>query len=110
MLSPDANMNEGSPRDAGYNGYICSFPQDGHDFEIPYRCLLPLGVDNLLVAGRCMCADHVAESGIRAITACMYTGQAAGAAAGLSLERGIVPRHVDARELQALLRAQGLAL
>ena len=108
MLSPDANMNEGSPQDAGYNGYICSFPKDGLNFEIPYRSLLPLGVDNLLVAGRCICADHVAESGIRAITACMYTGQAAGTAAGLALRHGTTPRHVEAKELQAALRTQGM--
>ena len=108
MLSPDANMNEGSPQDAGNNGYICSFPQDGHDFEIPYRSLLPQGVDNLLVAGRCISADHVAESGIRAITACMYTGQAAGTAASISLKQNIPPRRASIQELQTTLRSQGL--
>ncbi|MDR0876533.1 MAG: FAD-dependent oxidoreductase [Treponema sp.] len=106
MLSPDANMNEGSPQDAGYNGYICSYPKDGLNFEIPYRCLLPLGVDNLLIAGRCISADHVAESGIRAISACMYTGQAAGTAAGLALKSDTKPRAVNVKELQDNLRAQ----
>jgi hypothetical protein len=110
MLSPDANMNEGSPHDAGYKGYICSFPQDGLNFEIPYRCLLPLGIDNLLVAGRCISADHVAESGIRAITACMYTGQAAGTAASLALRQGRPLRTLDVKELQDSLRSQGMIL
>jgi hypothetical protein len=106
MLSPDANMNEGSPRDGGYNGYICSYPKDDLTFEIPYRSLLPLGVDNLLVAGRCICADHVAESGIRAISACMYTGQAAGTAAGLAAQRSLTPRTIPVPALQDSLRSQ----
>jgi hypothetical protein len=110
MLSPDANMNEGSPQDGGYNGYICSFPRDGVNFEIPYRCLLPLGVDNLLVAGRCISADHVAESGVRAILACMYTGQAAGTAAGLARKGGLSPRTIRVRELRDSLRAQNLII
>ncbi|MDR1100366.1 MAG: FAD-dependent oxidoreductase, partial [Treponema sp.] len=110
MLSPDANMNEGSPQDAGYNGYICSYPQDGLNFEIPYRCLLPLGVENLLTAGRCISADHVAESGVRAISACMYTGQAAGTAAGLALQNGVNPRSVNTTELREKLRAQNCIL
>jgi hypothetical protein len=106
MLSPDANMNEGSPQDAGYNGYICSYPKDGLTFEIPYRSLLPLGVDNLLVAGRCICAGHVAESGVRAICACMYTGQAAGTAAGIAAQRSLTPRTVPVPVLQDSLRSQ----
>jgi hypothetical protein len=110
MLSPDANMNEGSPQDAGYNGYICSFPRDGVNFEIPYRCLLPLGVDNLLVAGRCISADHVAESGVRAILACMYTGQAAGTAAGLAQKGGLTPRTIRVQELRDSLRTQNLVI
>jgi hypothetical protein len=110
MLSPDANMNEGSPQDAGYNGYICSFPRDGLNFEIPYRSLLPAGVDNLLLAGRCISADHVAESGIRAITACMYTGQAAGTAAGIALKKGLLPRTIQPGELRDTLKAQNLFL
>ncbi|GHT55463.1 membrane protein [Spirochaetia bacterium] len=110
MLSPDANMNEGSPQDAGYNGYICSYPKDGLNFEIPYRTLLPQGLENLLVAGRCISADHVAESGVRAISACMYTGQAAGTAAGLALKKNLTPRTINVKELQDGLRAQNLKL
>jgi hypothetical protein len=110
MLSPDGNMNEGSPQDAGYNGYICSYPADGLNFEIPYRCLLPVGMENFLVAGRCISADHVAESGIRAISACMYTGQAAGTAAGLAVKQGLSPRKINVKELQDSLRKQHLVL
>jgi hypothetical protein len=106
MLSPDADMNKAGPRDGGYNGYICSYPEDGKVFEIPYRSLLPLGVDNLLVAGRCICADHVAESGIRAICACMYTGQAAGTAAAIAARQGLTPRTVPAAVLRESLRSQ----
>jgi hypothetical protein len=110
MLSPDANMNEGGPRDAGYNGYICSYPKDGLNFEIPYRCLLPAGIENFLIAGRCISADHVAESGIRAVSACMYTGQAAGTAASLALKHGLSPRTIAVPELRESLKAQNLII
>jgi len=72
--------------------------------------MLPANVSNLLVAGRCMSADHVAESGVRAISLCMMTGQAAGAAATLAVRDRTTPAGVDIRELQDTLRAQGLKL
>jgi hypothetical protein len=102
MLYPDANMNAGSVAGAGYDGYICV--RDDGEFEIPYRSLLPVGVDNLLVAGRCISADHVAESGVRAIMACMYTGQAAGTAAAMDKP----PKETDVVALQEILRKQNM--
>ena len=77
-------------------------------YTIPYRCLLPRGVDNLLLAGRCICGTHTAHSSYRVMPICMATGQAAGTAAGLSLERGGGLRAVDAARLQQRLTEQGV--
>ena len=110
MLSPDANMNPGSIRDAGYNGYIYDHDFGDRSFQIPYGSLVPEKISNLLVAGRCISCDHVAQSGIRAISACMQTGEAAGAAAGLALRDGLPPGDVDIRKLQDNLRAAGITL
>ncbi len=79
-------------------------------YDIPYRCLVPLKVENLLVAGRCLSADFAAQSGCRLILACINMGQAAGTAAALSLEKGLSPRKVDVRELQTRLMADGMEL
>ncbi|MFA9379565.1 MAG: FAD-dependent oxidoreductase [Acetanaerobacterium sp.] len=110
MLSPDANMNEGNVEDAGYNGYICTRTNGEPPFEIPYRSLLPVGVENLIIAGRCISADHVAASGIRAISACMYTGQAAGTASALAGRSGTTPKEVNIPGLQENLRRQNVQL
>jgi hypothetical protein len=63
-------------------------------YEIPYRCLLPRGVDNLLVAGRAISADHVALSSLRIQPNCYALGQAAGTAAALATQMGTGPWEV----------------
>ena len=75
-------------------------------FQIPYRTLLPQGVENLLVAGRCIAADYVAQGATRSQAACMITGQAAGTAAALAIKAGVTPRKVDIAALQDVLSAQ----
>lgn len=113
MLTPDpAKLKDGDGRVAGrgYNGHIYEPVTGGRTFEIPYRCLLPEKADNLLVAGRCISADHPAESGTRAIALCVMTGQAAGTAAALAVRDQSVPAKIDIHELQARLRQDGLAL
>jgi hypothetical protein len=64
-------------------------------FDIPIRCLIPRGVDNLLVGGRCISTTHEAQGPIRNIPPCMVTGQAAGVAAALATKIGIQPRKLD---------------
>jgi hypothetical protein len=64
---------------------------------------LPAGVDNLLVAGRCLSAEHLAQSSLRIQQTCMATGQAAGTAAALSLRAGVTPRELDPAVLVAQL-------
>jgi hypothetical protein len=79
----------------------------GRLYQIPYRILVPVEVDGLLVAGRCVSADRMACGSIRQQAGCMVTGQAAGAAAALAAKQKIQPRNVNVGELQSLLRAQG---
>lgn len=76
-------------------------------FQIPYRILLPRGVEGLLVAGRCVSSDHVAHGAMRHQAPCMVTGHAAGAAAAMAARQRTTPRGLDVRSLQALLRSQG---
>jgi hypothetical protein len=57
-------------------------------YHIPYRALVPEKMKNLLVAGRCINADHFAMSSVRIMGTCMSTGQAAGMAAAIAAETG----------------------
>jgi len=79
-------------------------------YEIPYRCLLPQGVEQILVAGRCISADHEAHARSRNMPACMATGQAAGVAAAIALEEGVRVRDVPVKKVQAALRELGMPL
>ena len=111
MLSPDANMDgDGKVEGKGYEGHIFEPVVDQRTFEIPYRALVPQKVNNLLVAGRCISADHVAESGVRAISLCMMTGEAAGAAAALSISMNTEPANIPVAQLQAMLKKQNINL
>ena len=74
-------------------------------YGIPYRVLLPKGVGNLLLAGRCVSADSAAAGAIRVMPPAMALGQAAGTAAALSLLRGTTPQNLDFGDLRAALVA-----
>lgn len=83
------------------------FPQ--HIFyDIPYRALVPVRNDNLLVAGRCLSADFMAQSGCRLIMCCLTMGESAGTAAAMSLQDNVRPRDLDVRALQRRLDANGV--
>lgn len=90
-------------------------------YEIPYRCLLPVGIDNLLVAGRPVSADHVAHSSLRIQPTCYALGQAAGTASALAVRKDTGPWEIgqpddpgqgqaSLLELQRLLITQGADL
>ncbi len=74
---------------------------------IPLRALIPKGSRNLMVAGRCVSSDRLANSGLRVQAPCMAMGQAAGAAATLAAKRGTTPLEVPLKEIQDLLRTHG---
>jgi len=67
----------------------------GEYFDIRYGCIVAKGIDNLLMAGRCLSAEHYAEASLRIQQTCMSTGQAAGTAAALSLKNNKSPRELD---------------
>ncbi len=76
-------------------------------YDIPYRCLVPVRVENLLVAGRNLSSDVYAQSGARLILCCLSMGEAAGVATCQSLEKDITPREIDIKELQLELIKTG---
>ena len=80
---------------------------DGDTYDIPYRALLPQGVDNLVVAGRCLSADHDAHASVRSMGQCMAMGQAAGTAAALAAQSDISPAALNINQLQTRLQADG---
>jgi hypothetical protein len=79
----------------------------GPYFGVPYACLVPKGIDNLLVAGRSISAESTAGSAIRMIPCCMAFGQAAGAAAAMAVKKSIQPAEVNPEELRTELAKQG---
>ena len=78
--------------------------------QLPYRMLLPQGLNNLLVAGRCASMTHHAQSAARVTGACFVMGEAAGQAAAMSIEQGSRPRDIEIEKLQAALEANGVLL
>jgi hypothetical protein len=74
---------------------------------IPLRALIPKGSSNLMVAGRCVSSDQLANSGLRVQASCMGMGQAAGAAAALAVKAGTSPLKVPLKEIHDLLRTHG---
>ncbi len=81
----------------------------GGAFDIPYRCLLPRKTEGLLMgAGRSVSASDPML--LRTMVLTMVVGQAAGAAAAVSVAEGVTPRHVDVTRVQAELTRQGVDL
>jgi hypothetical protein len=75
-------------------------------FQVPYRLTVPLKIENLLVAGRCVSAERRSYSVTRHVDFAMVTGQAAGLASALSIRQDVPPRKVDVKVLQQELRHQ----
>lgn len=86
------------------------FRREGPCYDIPYRALVPRGVANLLVAGRCVSATHEALEPLREIHVCWVMGQAAGTAAALAHQRGVGVRDVPVDRLRASLLEAGVVL
>lgn len=82
-------------------------PEPGFHYQIPYRVLVPRGVENLLTAGRCVSVTHRGLGSLRVMSQCLLTGEAAGTAAALSLDEGVPARQVEVACLQEALRAGG---
>ena len=91
-----------------YYGYRRYLEHEGYD--IPYRCLVPRGVERLLVAGRCISSEQQPYESHRAMVPTIAIGQAAGVAAALCCRTGATPRQLDVAKLQQELIAQGAEL
>ena len=85
-------------------------PQSRGFNHLPYRMIVPVGVDNLWVAGRCASMTHEAQSAARVTGACFVMGQAAGTAADISLKNNSSAADVGVATLQARLEAEGAYL
>jgi hypothetical protein len=88
----------------------CKLEWCGDCYDIPYRCLVPQKVDNLLVAGRCISTTHEAMAAIRVMSTCMAMGEAAGRAASLAVAEGVSPSRVSVANLRQELIARGAFL
>lgn len=82
-------------------------PQSRGYNELPYRMLVPEGVDNLLMAGRCASMTHEGQSAARVSGACFVMGEAAGTAAALALSGNTIPRDISVEKLQQQLKTLG---
>ena len=99
----DSYTKPAVPRNEGYYQERMARIGQGDYFHIRYGCLVAEGVDGLLMAGRCISAEHRAEASLRIQQTCMATGQAAGTAAAMSVAQGVSSRDLDARALVAQL-------
>ena len=104
---PDAIAVSSNPV-PGYYGARRFFKHLG--FEIPYRCLVPADVDNLILAGRCISASQPAFQSARSMAPAMAISQASGTAAALCAKAHVQPARLDVPELQARLEADGAVI
>ena len=108
---PDSIGVNGWPMESHVAGdVIFKFPPipESRGFnELPYRMLVPEGIDNLLIAGRCASMTHEGQSAARVSGGCFVMGEAAGTAAALALSGNTPPRDIAVEKLQLQLQQQG---
>ncbi len=97
----DVHSADGLKEEPGVD--VWAKPLKGNYYEVPYRCLLPEKVDNLLVAGRCISADRIALGSCRTTVCCVMLGEAAGLAAALAAKRNCRVRDFDGASLRPQL-------
>lgn len=78
-------------------------------YEIPFRCLVVKGFDNLLTAGRCISSDFIAQSAVRIQICCHSTGEAAGIAAAMSSQNAVSVKEIKGQEVRARMQELGAA-
>jgi len=93
------------------DGYgLLILPTTGRYFHVPYRSLVPQGVQSLLVAGRSIGGDKVSHAAVRNMMCCAVSGQGAGVAAAVSVQHDQPFDRIDMGKVQAELRRQGARL
>jgi hypothetical protein len=85
-------------------------PRHGGGYGVPYRAIIPLRVEHLLVAGRLITTEIKAHQSTRNTVHAMMQGEAAGTAAALAVQQGATPRRLDVRLLQDTLLKNGVIL
>ncbi|TLY61510.1 MAG: FAD-dependent oxidoreductase [Gammaproteobacteria bacterium] len=91
------------------DGYgILILPTTGRYWHVPYRALVPKGIGSLLVAGRCIGGDKVSHASARNMMCCAVSGQGAGVAAAVSLQRDEALDQLNIGALQKELARQGV--
>ncbi len=89
------------------DGYsVLTLPTTGRYFQIPYGCLVPPKIKNLLVAGRCVAGDKISHAAMRNMMACTVTGQGAGIAAAVSIKNNETTHNVNIKNIQEELIKQ----
>ena len=84
---------------------------NGGSYDIPWGCLLPENLSNVMISGRCVSADRPAHGSVRVMGPCMAMGQATGTAAALMSRRGLDDvRGLDVQVLREQLRTDGAIL
>jgi hypothetical protein len=87
---------------------VWKFLEPGTWYTVPYRCIVPVGMANLLIVGRCASATHEGFASVRVIGPCMGEGQAAAAAVHLAAAGDTALPDVDPERLRAELRGRGV--
>ena len=79
-------------------------------YEVPYGCFVPKRGENLLVAGRCLSAEHEAVASARVTAQCFSYGHAIGHAAAIAVKENLSPRALDGADLRLVLNRDGALL
>ncbi len=96
-----------NPEGSGTSHYY--FP-DGEYYTIPYRSLIPKGISNLLVAGRCISSTHEAQASYRIMPIVCCLGEAAGTGMAVAVKNNCTPKEADIKEIQKILLDNGAFL
>ncbi|MBC8445579.1 MAG: FAD-dependent oxidoreductase [Chloroflexi bacterium] len=89
------------------DGYgVVILPTTGRYFQVPYEITVPQGIENLLVAGRCVAGDKIAHAATRSMMCCAVTGQGVGVAAAISVRDSVTCRAVNVKRVQEALEKQ----
>ncbi len=105
-----ANARRSIPEIKERNNKIVRRLAAGENFGVPYRCLTPKGISNLLVAGRCISTDRQANGTVRIMACCLNTGEAAGIAAAMAAADAMDVHKIDTDALRSILRQNGAYL
>lgn len=111
LTREDVLEGRGFPDEIGRFGFIDNphyFVKNGGSYGIPYRCLIPVGVKNCLVAGRMVSLDFVVHNSTRNTVCCMVQGQAAGTAAALCVLENTEPQKLPSKLLRDKLAKDGV--